>query len=165
VGSERSQSGSGQRAEIEAAIPHRAPFLFVDRILAREAQRIVTEWDVRADLPAFAGHYPGFPVLPGVLISEFVFQSAAILLSGESPGTVDGSSSGAGVPVLTRIEDARFRRMVRPGETLRAEVAITDSVANARFARASVTSGGKKVLQARFAVALAPLAPLADEVA
>ena len=71
---------------VEAAIPHRAPFLFVDRVARIDDDSIVTEWDVNADLPAFRGHYPGNPVLPGVLISEFTFQSAAILLGESRPG-------------------------------------------------------------------------------
>ncbi|MBI5364221.1 MAG: beta-hydroxyacyl-ACP dehydratase [Planctomycetes bacterium] len=138
------------RAAIERAIPHRAPFLFVDRVLERVDGRIVTEWDVPADLPAFQGHYPGRPVLPGVLASEFCFQSAAILFA--QPGAPE-APRGA-VPVLTRIQDARFKRLVQPGETLRAELATTEELANVRWVQAHVTSSGKSVLRIRFAVAL-----------
>ncbi|MBK7876370.1 MAG: beta-hydroxyacyl-ACP dehydratase [Planctomycetes bacterium] len=138
------------RSAIERAIPHRAPFLFVDRVLEKDAGRIVTEWDVPKDLFAFQGHYPGQPVLPGVLASEFCFQSAAILFA--EPGA-KGPAEGA-VPVLTRIEDARFKKIVLPGETLRAELATTETLANVRWMNAHVTSGGKSVLRIRFAVAL-----------
>lgn len=141
------------RAAIERAIPHRPPFLFVDRVLERADGRIVSEWDVPADLPAFQGHYPGRPVLPGVLASEFCFQSAAILLA--QPGaSCDPGASGGAVPVLTRIQDARFKRLVQPGETLRAELSTTEELANVRWVQAHVTSGGKSVLRLRFAVAL-----------
>lgn len=144
------------RAAIERAIPHRAPFLFVDRVLEKDGARIVTEWDVPKDLFAFQGHYPEKPVLPGVLASEFCFQSAAILFS--EPGA-KGPADGA-VPVLTRIEDARFKKIVLPGETLRAELTTTEILSNVRFMSAHVTSGGKTVLRIRFAVALvAPGAP------
>jgi 3-hydroxyacyl-[acyl-carrier-protein] dehydratase len=78
-----------------AGLPHRPPFLFVDRIVEQSPGRIVTEWDVRADLPAFAGHFPGQPVLPGVLMAEFCFQSAALLFSSEP---------GGGLPVVTLVE-------------------------------------------------------------
>lgn len=144
------------RAAIERAIPHRPPFLFVDRVLAKDAGRIVTEWDVPRDLPALQGHYPGKPVLPGVLASEFCFQSAALLFSEPgAPTPADGA-----VPVLTRIEDARFRKLVLPGETLRAELATAETLANVRWMTAHVTSGGKSVLRIRFAVALvAPEVP------
>ncbi|MBL8861505.1 MAG: beta-hydroxyacyl-ACP dehydratase [Planctomycetes bacterium] len=148
-------SSTSSRAEIEALIPHRDPFLFVDRIVARSADRIVTEWDVSRDLGAFRGHYPGYPVLPGVLISEFTFQSAACLFaSGAEPSVQPGS-----VPVLTRIEDARFRRVVRPGETLRAEVEVVERLGPARYCKASVTCDGATVVRLRFTVAEAALAP------
>ena len=139
---------SASRARIEAAIPHRAPFLFVDRIVEHGGGKIVTEWDVRADLPAFAGHYPGHPVLPGVLASEFCFQSAALLFA------LDASTPSSGTPVLTRIEDARFKKLVLPGETLRAELETRETLANVRWMSAHVTSAGATVLRIRFAVAL-----------
>ena len=104
---------SDPRAAVLAALPHRPPFLFVDRIVERSDARIVTEWDVPRDLPVFQGHFPGQPVLPGVISSEFCFQSAAILFSGEP----SAGASSVGLPVLTRIADARFRRVVAPGET------------------------------------------------
>lgn len=143
-------NGAMDQRAIEAAIPHRAPFLFVDRVIERTHDTIVTEWDIRPDLFAFRGHYPGFPVLPGVLISEFTFQSAAILFS--EPGSPAVTSSA--VPVLTKIEDARFRKIVRPGETLRAAVETVERIGPARYMKAHVTSGGATVLKLRFTVAL-----------
>jgi len=148
-------SSTTARAEIEALIPHRDPFLFVDRIVARTADRIVTEWDVTPELFAFRGHYPGFPVLPGVLISEFTFQSAACLLASGADPAVRSSA----VPVLTKIEDARFRRVVKPGELLRAEVEVTERLGAARYCRAVVTCSGATVMRLRFTVAEATLAP------
>ena len=138
-------------SDVLAGIPHRPPFLFVDRIVEQSPARIVTEWDVRADLPALAGHYPGQPVLPGVLASEFCFQSAALLFA------LDAKEPSSGVPVLTRIEDARFKKLVKPGETLRAELETRETLANVRWMSAHVTSAGETVLRIRFAVAL--LAP------
>lgn len=138
------------RAAIEALIPHREPFLFVDRVLDMSADAITTEWDVPVDLFAFRGHYPGRPLLPGVLTSEFAFQSAAILLvaSRATP-----PAPGA-VPALTKIEDARFKRAVLPGETLRASVEVVERLGPACFMKASITCGGATVLKVRFTVAL-----------
>jgi len=137
------------RAAIMAAIPHRDPFLHVTRVLARGADSIVSEWEVPRELPAFQGHYPGHPVLPGVLVCEFAFQSAAILFSEPGSAVVTDAS----VPVLTKIEDARFKSIVRPGETLRAEVVVEERLSNARYCKASITSGGRLVLRLRFVVA------------
>jgi len=146
-------SSTSSRAAIEALIPHRDPFLFVDRIVERSADRIVTEWDVSPDLFAFRGHYPGYPVLPGVLISEFTFQSAACLFASGADPKVESRA----VPVLTKIEDARFRRVVRPGETLRAVVEVTERLGPARYCKAVVTCAGETVVRLRFTVAEATL--------
>lgn len=150
-----SETRAHAQDEILAAIPHRPPFLFVDRVIERDERRIVTEWDVRADLQALAGHYPGRPVLPGVLACEFCFQSAAILLSSSAAETARGA-----VPVLTRVESARFKHMVAPGATLRAELDTVETLANARWMRARVTSASigaakpRRVLEIAFTVAL-----------
>lgn len=138
-------------SEIEARLPHRDPFLFVTRIVEPGADRIVTEWTVAEDLDVFRGHYPGNPILPGVLIAEHVFQSAALMIY----EGID-SKEDAGTPVLTRIEDARYKRMVKPGETLVTEVTLNDRLANARFCQAIVRSEGKVVARLKFALALAP---------
>jgi 3-hydroxyacyl-[acyl-carrier-protein] dehydratase len=142
------------RSGIEAAIPHREPFLFVDSVLERAAGRIVTEWTPRADAPFFAGHYPGRPIVPGVLICESAFQAGAILCSGDPAEAASG-----GVPVLAKVSDARFRRPVGPGETLRFEVTLDERVAAARYMTAKVTCGGENVLRVQFVVALAALEP------
>ena len=138
---------------ILAAIPHRPPFLFVDKILERTDTTIAAEWNVRADAPFFAGHYPGQPLVPGVLLCESVFQAGAILCTADAR---DPLPEGA-VPVLTKISDARFKHMVHPGETLRIEVELKERVAAARFLSGRITSAGRTVLRVEFVVTLAPV--------
>jgi len=140
------------REVIEGRIPHRTPFLFVDRILEEREDGITTEWDVAPDSFFFTGHYPGNPILPGVIMNEFVFQSAAVYMSAES----DEGTKAGGVPVLTSIESARFKRMVKPGETLHAELTLTERLGPACYMKAKVTSAGKLVVRLSFVVAMAP---------
>lgn len=135
-------------------IPHRPPFLFVTRVVDHEGDALTAEWDVPHDLPVFEGHFPGEPVLPGVLISEFCFQAGAILVY----ATSEDDRNAEGVPVLTRITDARFRQIVRPGTTLRAEVTLTERLSNARYVDAKVTNEDGKTV-ARLACVLAVAAP------
>ena len=137
---------------IHAALPHREPFLFVYRIVERSAEHIVTEWDVPVDAPFFRGHYPGRPLVPGVLICESAFQSGAILCADEPR---DAVPAGA-VPVLTKIGDARFKRMVGPGDTLRCDVTLTERVGAARYMTARVSCRGEAVLRIEFVVAVTP---------
>ncbi len=142
---------SPDRQRVEALLPHRPPFLFVDRIVDVGEAWLTTEWYVPADLPAFTGHYPGSPVLPGVLIAEHCFQSAALLIY----STDDDSEHPAGVPVLTKIEDARFRNMVQPDTLLSTRVQLNERLANARYMSAVVRAGELTVARLKFVLALA----------
>lgn len=151
MGSDASAECLLDRAGIEGLIPHRAPFLFVDRIVSSDDTTLVSEWDVAPESFFFEGHYPGNPILPGVILNEFVFQSAAVFMSLPK----EGVSALPGVPVLTRIEDARFKQIVRPGETVRAEVTLTDRLGPACYMKAKVTSNGKVCVRLSFVVAMA----------
>jgi len=98
--------------DVLRAIPHRPPFLFVDEIIEIDQDRILARRTIRADEPYFKGHYPGNPLMPGVLLCESVIQAGAIMLSRRIEG-------GAGkVPILTRIQNAKFKRQVRPGDVV-----------------------------------------------
>lgn len=133
------------RQPIYDAIPHREPFLFVDEILEQTESRIVCTKVFTGEEDLFAGHYPGFPLVPGVLLCEAAMQCGAILLSREMAG-LEGK-----IPVATRINDVRFKRMVRPGETIRIEVELVERLANAFFLKAKATVDGKVAVRFEFA--------------
>ncbi|HYH94155.1 MAG TPA: 3-hydroxyacyl-ACP dehydratase FabZ [Candidatus Saccharimonadales bacterium] len=105
--------------EIEALIPHRHPFLLVDRIVEYDpdAKRIVGIKGVTATEWFFAGHFPGLPVMPGVLQVEALAQTMAVYVA-KQPGFGDRLGLFAG------IDDTRFKRIVVPGDTLRLEVTM-----------------------------------------
>jgi 3-hydroxyacyl-[acyl-carrier-protein] dehydratase len=133
--------------EIQAAIPHRQPFLFVDQVVAREPARIVCRRTFHPDEPFFAGHYPNFPLVPGVVLCEAAMQAGAVLLSAQ----VDLQQ---GIPVAARLKDVRFRRMVRPGETIEMEVRLVDRLQDAFFLEAKVTCQGELALRMDFTCCL-----------
>ncbi len=137
------------RQEIYRAIPHREPFLLVDDILESSDSRIVCTKLFTGQEDFFGGHYPGHPIVPGVLLCEAAMQSGAILLSRHL-----GSAQGK-IPVATRMNDVRFKRMVRPGETIRIEVELAERLADAFFLQAKVTVEGKVVVRLEFACAMA----------
>jgi 3-hydroxyacyl-[acyl-carrier-protein] dehydratase len=104
--------------EIRAILPHRYPMLLVDRILELEAVRIVGIKNVTANEPFFDGHFPGFPVMPGVLIVEAMAQTAGVLVL---KSIADRDSK---LVFLAAVEQARFRKPVLPGDQLRMEMTI-----------------------------------------
>lgn len=133
------------------AIPHRPPFLFIDEVVEIDETRITARKHAAESLDFFRGHYPGHPIMPGVLICECCFQAAAILIS-HGMGDWDRSRS---VPVLTRITDARFRRIVRPGDMLDIEATIDERVDTAYYCTGRANVGGEPVLRVQFACMLA----------
>lgn len=142
------------RQGIENLLPHRDPFLFVDEVTGSGVDDkgiawLETSWTVKEDMDVFRGHYPGNPILPGVLIQEHTFQSGALLIY----TTENREGLTGGMPVLTKVEDARFRRMVKPGMTLTTKVELTETLSNARYIRAKVT--GPEGLVARLNCVLA----------
>lgn len=101
---------------IRDILPHRYPFLLVDRIVEMDSERIVGIKNVTANEPFFAGHFPDFPVMPGVLITEAMAQVAGILVLKEIPDRHQK------LVLLASVEEAKFRRPVRPGDVLRIEM-------------------------------------------
>ncbi|NDV62986.1 beta-hydroxyacyl-ACP dehydratase [Puniceicoccales bacterium CK1056] len=138
--------------EIYKTIPHRPPFLFVDRIIEVTEESAVAERDIREDEPHFQGHYPGNPLMPGVLLCESVFQTAAIYMMKRFSSEV--GTEGSKTPVLARIQEAKFKQMVRPGDTIRIEATFKETLSKFHFMRGKVHVGGKLALTVDFALAL-----------
>ncbi len=136
---------------IQERIPHRPPFLWLDRIIELDNESIRAEKEILADLDIFQGHYPEYPLMPGVLLCEAVFQAGAILI-GEMMG--ENTDVAAGVPVLTRITGAKFKREVRPGDTIEIRAALKERLGSAWFLKGSVRIGGKVAVQVEFACAM-----------
>ncbi|MEZ6094587.1 MAG: 3-hydroxyacyl-ACP dehydratase FabZ family protein [Pirellulaceae bacterium] len=136
--------------EIKSILPHREPMLLVDRIIERGEDKIVCEKDFHADEFFFQGHYPDFPIVPGVILCECAAQSGAILLSKYIETDSDT------VPVLTRMKDIKFKRMVRPGETIRVSATLDDKMLNAYFLSATVMVGDELAARVSYACSLAP---------
>ena len=140
---------TNDQAAIHEAIPHRSPMLLVDRILEQDAESIVCEKTFSADEYFVQGHYPDFPLVPGVILCECGMQAGAILLS-------QHASDSDGVPVATRMSDVKFKRMVRPGETIRIESTLNERVGDAFFLTSKVKCEGKLAARLDFACAMAP---------
>jgi 3-hydroxyacyl-[acyl-carrier-protein] dehydratase len=102
--------------EIRQILPHRYPFLLVDRIVELEAERIVGIKNVTVNEPFFTGHFPDFPVMPGVLIIEAMAQTAGVLVLKSIP---DRDNK---LVLLVSVDGARFRKPVVPGDQLRIEM-------------------------------------------
>ncbi|MCD8483077.1 MAG: hypothetical protein LR015_10690 [Verrucomicrobia bacterium] len=95
--------------DILQAIPHRPPFLFIDEMVTITETGGTGRRIVRAEEPHFAGHYPGNPIMPGVLLCEAVFQTAAVFMSAKLQRESGGSLSNR-TPILARIGDARLKK-------------------------------------------------------
>jgi 3-hydroxyacyl-[acyl-carrier-protein] dehydratase len=135
--------------QIQARIPHRPPFLWLDEVTLLEERRIVARKFLSPELDVFQGHYPHFPVLPGVLQCEAAFQAGALLIASHMP------PAPGQVPVVTRLNNVQFRKMVTPGQTIELDVELTEQVANAYFLKAKVLSNGQTCVRLEFACTLA----------
>ncbi len=134
---------------IKTAIPHREPFLLVDEIVEQSESRIVCRKHFTGEEFWYAGHYPDFPLTPGVLLCEAAMQAGAVLLAryaADSPGTV---------PVVTRMNNAKFKAMVRPGDIVTLDVTLKDQLSGAYFLDARVMNGDKIAVTFDFVCKLA----------
>ena len=138
--------------EIHRRIPHRPPFLFIDEIVKISDSGAEASLSVKPEFPFFEGHYPGNPIMPGVLLCESVFQTGAVFLADllEDESLTDESVT----PVLTRIRDARFKRMVLPGDKLDISVSLSDRMGKFFNLTGQIKNQGKACLTISFALAL-----------
>jgi 3-hydroxyacyl-[acyl-carrier-protein] dehydratase len=140
--------------QIMSILPHRYPFLLIDRVLEMEPRtRIVALKNVTINEPHFAGHFPDFPIMPGVLIVEAIAQAGGALLLTEIP---DRESK---LMVFTGIDSAKFRRPVVPGDQLRIEVTVLNWRSNAVRMRGIATVEGKVACEAVVMCALTSRTP------
>jgi 3-hydroxyacyl-[acyl-carrier-protein] dehydratase len=129
--------------EIQKILPHRYPFLLIDRVIEiQRKERIVALKNVTVNEPFFAGHFPGFPIMPGVLMVEAMAQAGGALLLTEIPDREHK------LMVFTGIERARFRRPVTPGDQLKIVVDVLAWRSTAVRMQGEVFVGEKLVAEA-----------------
>jgi 3-hydroxyacyl-[acyl-carrier-protein] dehydratase len=137
---------------ISDRIPHRPPFLWLDRVLEITDSSIVAEKRIPEDLDLFQGHYPDYPLMPGVLLCEAVFQAGGVLLAEILISGINSSDDNPALakPVLTRILGAKFKREVRPGDTVTISAKLVERVGGAWFLKGTVRVDGKVAVQVEF---------------
>ena len=135
--------------EIREILPHRYPMLLVDRIIELDAERIVGIKNVTANEPFFAGHFPDFPVMPGVLIVEAMAQTAGVLVLKSIP---DRENKRV---LLVSIASAKFRKQVIPGDQLRIEMTVVRRKLTVAVMEGRATVNGVVVAEAEVMCKLA----------
>lgn len=128
-------------------IPHRPPFLFVDRVIEETEDTIKTLKKIDPNEPFFAGHYPESPIMPGVLIFESIFQAGAIMMGKRI-------ATESRIPVLTRVNNIKLKHAVYPGDTMEIEVTLKDLVSTAAYMSGKASVNGKTVVTLEFSTML-----------
>jgi len=144
--------------EIQRILPHRYPFLLIDRVVdLTRRERIVAIKNVTVNEPFFQGHFPGYPIMPGVLMVEAIAQAGGALLLTEV------ADRDQNLMVFSGIERARFRRPVVPGDQLRIEVTVLAWRRNAVRMEGQIFVGDKRVCEAVVSCRLVPRAATAAD--
>lgn len=132
------------RDEIKNILPHREPMLLVDEVTLEDGKSH-GKYHVRGDEFFLQGHFPGNPVVPGVIQCEMLAQSACVLLIGEAEGMT---------PLFTGLQNVKFRGQVKPGDTFETTCELTRSRGNFYFAKGAGSVNGKICVSAEFSFAL-----------
>jgi 3-hydroxyacyl-[acyl-carrier-protein] dehydratase len=139
--------------EIMNFLPHRYPFLLIDRVLEFEpTKRLVAIKNVTMNEPFFQGHFPGHPIMPGVLVVEAMAQAGALIMLSEI------EDRGSKLAVFTGIEKAKFRRPITPGDQIRFEVEVLSFRSRAGRIQGRATVEGKLACEATLTCAVVPRA-------
>lgn len=134
-----------KREEIEKILPHRKPMLLVDEAELLEDGSALGFYTVKGDEFFLQGHFPGNPVVPGVIQCEMMAQTCCVLLAEKAEGKT---------PFFTSLDKVRFKNPVRPGDTIRFTCSITKSKGPFFFAAGKGTVGGKVCVSGEFSFAL-----------
>ncbi len=144
---------------IQRLLPHRYPMLLVDRVLDWEAGKFMRAVkNVTINEPFFQGHFPGYPVMPGVLVVEAMAQVAGLLTMLSDVARRDGSQ----LVLFAGIDDARFKRQVVPGDTLLLEATLERAVRGIGRFHTRATVGTQLVCEARLMAAIRDVPPVPE---
>lgn len=136
---------------VEDYIPQRRPFLFIDHIIDYTDSSVIAETVFRKECDFFQGHFPQDPIVPGALLSEACFQSGAALVGLKNTSRPQVES----LAVVSRIQSAKFKQIVRPNEKLTIKTTLTEEVSNAAYFKSIITNEKQqKVLLIDFACTL-----------
>jgi len=139
-----------EQFDVTAILPHRYPFLLVDRVVEIDSgRRIVAVKNVTVNEPFFSGHFPGRPLMPGVLLCEAVVQAGGILAHVTSPDTMGRGK----IAMLIALDHVRFRQKVIPGDQLRLEVEAVRRRGPFWKMRGAASVAGKVVAELEFTLA------------
>ena len=137
--------GGMSAEQIEQGIPHRPPMRLLDEIISKDESNIVCRKTFSAEEFFVQGHFPDYPIVPGVIQCECCLQAGALLVSHYMSDDPDN------VPVATRLDGVKFKRIVRPGDTVEVHATLDEQLSGAFFMSGKVLLDGKVTTRLKFA--------------